>query len=133
MRVAQQAPTSAAAKKADRALAKNRKVMSVIGDAPVRATMACEFGSIRGLWFDDYVAQGGEYIEICNERMAPFRPDKVTAQVADKVFFARHPQLKQKPLTAACDHGALRSEWMDLYVEYGGRVAEICSADPCKT
>lgn len=131
MRLAIQVPSPLAALKADAAFERDESVQRLIGDQPMRAKIGCEFGGARTVWMDEYVRQGGEHFEICGERIAPLKSDHVVAQVADRVFFARHPELKSRWLNLGEADGQLRSEWMDLYVEYGGRVTEICSNDKC--
>jgi hypothetical protein len=131
MRLAHQVPTASAVAKADAELASNKDFLALIGGRPPKATVACEFGAARTVWFDVYAANGGEFFEICGERVAPLVADPVVAQVADQVFFARHPELKGKRLEFHHEDGSARAEWMDLYVEYGGRFAEICGPERC--
>ncbi|MBP1097525.1 hypothetical protein [Bradyrhizobium diazoefficiens] len=126
MRIAQQSSSAAAVNKADSAVA---HLLSANGLPKV--PMSCEFGHLRMQWFDEYVKNGGAFVEVCEERFAPFDPDPVIAQVADQIFFKRHPELKSHPLSLRHDDHDLRSEWMDLYVEFGGRIAEICSQKVC--
>jgi hypothetical protein len=131
MRLVPQVPSPLAAHKADIAFEQDESVRHLIGEQPMRAKMGCEFGAARKVWMDEYVRHGGDHFNICGERVATLRSDHVVAQVADRVFFARHPELKSRWLNFDHADGSLRSEWMDLYVEYGGRVTEICTDHKC--
>lgn len=126
MRIAEQSSSTGAVNKADSAVVKALESRGV-----PKVPMSCEFGDLRTQWFDEYVLNGGTFVEVCDERFAPFRPDPIVAQVADHVFHSRHPELKSRPLSLSHDDRDLRTEWMDLYVEFGGRVAEICSQRVC--
>jgi hypothetical protein len=49
--------------------------------------------------------------------------NKAAVKKADAEFYAKHPELKGKPLSANDPkQAALRREWMDLYVKHGGKV-----------
>jgi hypothetical protein len=127
MRIAMQSPSIKAAEKADSAFAESEFAEKLARHGFPKVGMSCEFGDVRKHWFDEYIKNGGEFVEVCGVRFAPFRAESVVAQVADHVFYSRHPELKSRPLSLNDDDRDLRSEWMDLYVEFGGRVAEICS------
>ena len=132
MRLVSQVPSPLAARKADLAFELNAGVKGLVGDQPMRAKMGCEYGDARKFWMDEYIRHGGKYLELCGERVAPLECDHLIAQVADRVFFARHPELKSRWLNFEHADAALRSEWMDLYVEYGGRITDICTEHECK-
>ena len=132
MRLAVQSPSSKAVQTADSTLAKSNFTAALCAEIEAKAAMSCHFGAARSQWFDEYVKAGGKFIEICNERVAPLKPDPVVAQVADHIFHNRHPERRSKPISLSNDDRQLRSEWMDLYVEYGGRVAELCANEICE-
>jgi len=51
--------------------------------------------------------------------------NKAAVKKADAEFYAKHPELKGKPLSATDPkQAALRREWMDLYVKHGGKIED---------
>jgi hypothetical protein len=127
IRLATQSVSLKAAEAADRALSQSDIARKLLADLPARAAMSCGFAEVRTEWFKHYVEAGGAHVEVCDTHVAPFSPDPMVAQVADQVFLKRHPELKDRKLSLDCEQGELRSEWMDLYVEYGGRVSTVCA------
>ncbi|WP_282045869.1 hypothetical protein [Roseibium album] len=126
MRLATQSVSLKASEAADHAVSQSDIAKKIFADKPARAPMSCDFAAVRSQWFKHYAEAGGAYVEVCGENVAPFSPDPVVAQVADQVFFKRHPELKDRKLSLECTEGDFRVEWMDLYVEYGGRVTTVC-------
>jgi hypothetical protein len=93
--------------------------------------MGCEAAPARKVWMDQYVKAGGEVVEICGERVAPPVADPTIAQIVDRVFCSRHPELGGRELSLGAEDKSLRTEWMDLYEEFGGRTAKICEPERC--
>jgi hypothetical protein len=126
MRLALQESESHAAGAAD-------KEFETIGEVSERASrrisLACTDRGLRTKWMSAYVAAGGKAQEVCGERVATLRADQAPAQIADRVLESRHPELKSRKLTLSHDDRKLRSEWMDLYVEYGGRITYVCEPE----
>jgi len=94
-----------------------------------RVSLACEDRGLRTKWMSAYVAAGGSVQELCGERVDPLHADEGPAQIADRVLASRHPELKSRKLALTHEDRKLRSEWMDLYVEYGGRVTFVCEPE----
>jgi hypothetical protein len=119
MRYAQQLPSRPAAERADAAV------------EALSADQAAEPSAVRTAWFDAYVEAGGAFVQVCTRRFATFDPDMVVAQLADRIFAERHPERNGAALGFGPEDQALRSEWMDLYVEFGGTVGSICDPATC--
>ncbi len=130
MRLAKQETNSVAARRADEAFSRDTNVKARIS-GPLHPKMDCASSPDRIAWMDLYVKAGGEVHRICEERVAPLIADSTIAQIADRVFSSRHPELKGRALNLEHTDGDLRIEWMDLYVEYGGRVATVCEEHKC--
>lgn len=125
MRLAQQKVDSRLAAKTDKLLASENQAGLQAG----RISLACGAAALRQQWMDQYVKAGGKVSEVCGERVGALVTDPVAAQIADSVFFSKRPKLRQRKLTLSHKDRDLRSEWMDLYVEYGGPVVVVCDPD----
>jgi hypothetical protein len=123
MRIARQRVSSAAAARADAAFERHG-AESAAGTPPALDVDG------RQSWFDAYVAAEGAFVEVCGRRFAPFAPDPVVAQMADLILAGRHPGLGI-PLGFEPASAAVRAEWMDIYVEFGGRVDSMCDPERC--
>jgi hypothetical protein len=91
-----------------------------------RLRIDCSGGDLRSQWMDTYEQLGGEVHVLCGERVAPLRADHTIAQLADRVFASRHGDRR---LTLDNEDRELRTEWMDLYVEFGGRITILCDPE----
>lgn len=131
MRIALQHLDTEAVKSADRALGKHAKGRALAKAGPLRIRMGCGSAPLRNLWMNEYVKAGGVTVEVCGERIAPSYADPTIAQIVDRVFSARHPELHGRELNLDKEDRDLRTEWMDLYVEFGGRTAQICELARC--
>jgi hypothetical protein len=121
MRLANQKIESKIAKKIDKLL------MTDFSEKELpNLTVRCGDGDLRRKWLDLYAKNNGTVVKLCNERVAPLISDPVIAQIADKAFYARYPKKAGRGLSLTVKDRSLRSEWMDLYVEYGGRVSVVC-------
>ena len=125
LRVAQQKVDQAAAARADREF-QGAKELAIKSEGTGRLSVRCADNALRTHWMDAYVAAGGHTQELCEERVASFHADATIAQITDKVFASRHPEFDKRKLTLKHEDRDLRTEWMDLYVEYGGLVSVIC-------
>jgi hypothetical protein len=128
IRVAGQAPNSSAVEAANASLGRAASMEASTEGVPKWLSLQTRHeADLRALWMNEYVKAGGQVQEICGDRVATVKSDPVISQITDRVFYARHPELQNTTLSFACPKGALRQEWMDIYVQYGGSVRTICS------
>jgi hypothetical protein len=131
MRLAFHHVNSEAARKADKQFAVSARSLAKGKPGPLSIRMTCDAAPLRKLWLEHYVKAGGEVVEVCGERVAPLVAEPTIAQIADRVFYSRHHELGGRELTLDDADKQLRVEWMDLYEEYGGRVAKVCHPAGC--
>ena len=133
LRLAVQRVNIEAASKADEAFAKDHTVHSLHKGGPLNPKMDCDSDSAhkRKIWMDHYTQSGGDVRVVCGVRVALLAPEPAVAQIVDRVFSSRHPELGGRTLSFDNADGSLRIEWMDLYEEYGGRVAKVCQPHTC--
>lgn len=124
MRLAQQKTDRRLTAKADKMISDNLDAKSI-----GKISLRCGDGTLRSRWMDLYVEHGGVVNEVCGERIGPLAADTVVAQIADQLFYANNPRLRGRKLTLSHKDRSLRSEWMDLYVQYGGAVVVVCDPD----
>jgi hypothetical protein len=127
MRIANYVLNTEAARLADERFVSEPIVKESMGCGPFKIPLNAKSGHLRKLWMDLYISFGGNFESIGNIRVAsPLTvSSRSSSNAADEIFHRNHPELNGRRLDLSPNDKSLRKEWMDLYVTYGGRVAEI--------
>ncbi|RVQ56039.1 hypothetical protein [Sinorhizobium meliloti] len=93
----------------------------------------------RRFWMDHYLQAGGQANVIYGlgkdrpVRILPIEIDPKVAAHVDQLFYSRHPDLNNRPLSVNSPEDAeLRKEWMDIYEQAGHSTVIIAGLDDGK-